>query len=260
MPERNPMDKPAQVLGAGPRLLLLHGWGLDRRILLPLARRLAARWRVRLPDLPGYGPDSPKREGRDLFELTGALAPLLGRSSVVAGWSLGVLPALGLALDCPERVRAVALLNGSPCFLERPDWPCGIAGPRLAELRSGLHVDRAAAMERFTRLCAYGSPHSSRVLRELRAALHTGPTEVLLEGLELLRMADLRPTLSRLRPPLSLLLGGRDVLVPASVSEHVLQWCPRLRTYWIERAGHVPFLTHLQAVVDWLDELRNDGD
>ena len=39
-------------------VLLLHGQGLDGRIYGALAARLASRFRVLVPDLPGYG-ESP---------------------------------------------------------------------------------------------------------------------------------------------------------------------------------------------------------
>src|SRR5688572_6626762 len=41
--------------GEKPVLVLLHGGGPDHHSLLPLARRLADRYAVVLPDIRGYG-------------------------------------------------------------------------------------------------------------------------------------------------------------------------------------------------------------
>src|SRR4051812_27237802 len=48
-----------ESVGKGPTLLLMHGWLQIGRDLLPLAKELAADYRVILPDLPGYGRSVP---------------------------------------------------------------------------------------------------------------------------------------------------------------------------------------------------------
>ena len=42
-----------EQLGSGPDLLLLHGWGYDLTLLMPLAQALAPSFRVTLADMPG---------------------------------------------------------------------------------------------------------------------------------------------------------------------------------------------------------------
>ena len=41
-----------------PAVLLLHGWGSNAALMQPIASRLASRYRVTYPDLPGHG-ESP---------------------------------------------------------------------------------------------------------------------------------------------------------------------------------------------------------
>ena len=41
--------------GDGPDLVLLHGWGMHGGVWDELVPRLAARFRVHVPDLPGHG-------------------------------------------------------------------------------------------------------------------------------------------------------------------------------------------------------------
>lgn len=51
-----------QKAGAGRPLLILHGWGVDGSVMMPLARQLADMRCSFVPDLPGFGntPDPPE--------------------------------------------------------------------------------------------------------------------------------------------------------------------------------------------------------
>jgi pimeloyl-[acyl-carrier protein] methyl ester esterase len=44
-------------------------------------------------------------------------------------------------------------------------------------------------------------------------------------------------------------LGGLDTLVPAAVGEKMQQLLPSLELNVIDRAGHVPFLSHSQETL-----------
>ena len=101
--------------GAGPPLVLVHGWPQHwwawRRLIEPLAQER----RVICPDLRGLGwSDAPpgryEKEAwaADLVALLDALD--LDRADV-AGHDWGGLVALLTALDAPERVRTVAAVN-----------------------------------------------------------------------------------------------------------------------------------------------------
>ncbi|MGH2830769.1 MAG: alpha/beta fold hydrolase, partial [Actinomycetota bacterium] len=47
--------------GSGPAVVLLHGFPQTGACWDPIAARLAARFRVIVPDLPGYGASRPAR-------------------------------------------------------------------------------------------------------------------------------------------------------------------------------------------------------
>jgi pimeloyl-ACP methyl ester carboxylesterase len=106
--------------GAGPAVVLLHGWGASaytyRRAVLPLAD---AGFRVLVPDVPGHGlSDKPlERERYSLPRLADAVREVLDLVGVgrfaVAGHSMGGGLALHLALGEPARVTHLALLGSA---------------------------------------------------------------------------------------------------------------------------------------------------
>src|SRR5215475_15216071 len=87
--------------GTGPPLLLLHGYTQTSRMWKPIIPRLAARFRVIAPDLPGIGESAIPPAGMDMKTAAvriHALAQSLGvhRASVV-GHDIGLMVAYAYA-------------------------------------------------------------------------------------------------------------------------------------------------------------------
>ncbi|MGH8029540.1 MAG: alpha/beta fold hydrolase, partial [Arenimonas sp.] len=100
---------PVRVEGAGPALVLLHGWAMHGGIFAPLVDALRERFTLHLVDLPGHGRARDSVQPLQLAPVAEALADALPRAPWV-GWSLGGLVALQVAQARPERVRGLAML------------------------------------------------------------------------------------------------------------------------------------------------------
>jgi 3-oxoadipate enol-lactonase len=107
--------------GAGTPLVLMHpGWG-DSTIWDPMLGRLAARYRVIRYDERGYGRSpTPVAPYTQLADLAAVLDHLGVAQAVLVGHSGGGVPALGLALAEPARVRSLVLI--APGVQDYP-WP-----------------------------------------------------------------------------------------------------------------------------------------
>jgi haloacetate dehalogenase len=109
--------------GDGPALLLLHGFPETHLCWQRLAPALAASYSIVAPDLKGYGASEAPAggahgEGYSKREMAAELVELmaaLGHERFAAvGHDRGARVAYRLALDHPERVTRVALLNVVP--------------------------------------------------------------------------------------------------------------------------------------------------
>jgi 3-oxoadipate enol-lactonase len=101
--------------GRGEPLILIHGLGssgADWALQVPC---LEGRCRLVVPDLPGSGHSEPLREGYSVEGMASALWALcdhLGIDRVhVVGFSLGGAVGLEMALQRPERVSKLGLIN-----------------------------------------------------------------------------------------------------------------------------------------------------
>lgn len=99
--------------GAGEPLLLIHGVGLRAEAWAPQMRLEA---HVIAVDMPGHGESTPLPQGARLPDYVAWAARVidaLGLGPVsVAGHSMGSLIAAGLAVERPDLVRRMAMLNG----------------------------------------------------------------------------------------------------------------------------------------------------
>ncbi|WP_086666110.1 alpha/beta fold hydrolase [Lentzea kentuckyensis] len=104
--------------GQGPAVVLLHGSGSSLEGFERVATLLSASYDVIRPDLPGFGRTGP-RPDRDYRVRTYAstiarfTAALQVPHFAVAGNSLGGNIAWNLALDAPERVDGLVLVNAT---------------------------------------------------------------------------------------------------------------------------------------------------
>lgn len=112
----------ARSHGAGPALVLLHGFGETHVAWRQIAPRLARRFTVVAMDLRGYGwsaaPDSEKGEAyskREMADDVVRVMETLGHVQfALVGHDRGARVGFRLALDHPGRLAKLALINIAP--------------------------------------------------------------------------------------------------------------------------------------------------
>jgi pimeloyl-[acyl-carrier protein] methyl ester esterase len=241
----------AETFGNGQPLVLVHGWAMHSGIWREFAKQLARSYRVTCIDLPGHGRSDPI-ESFTLERISNALVNAVPEQRCCwLGWSLGATVAIDVASRYPERVSSLILLAGNPLFIveaaeTQSQWS-GVAVDLLDDFAGQLNKNCRATLLRFLSLQVNGLPEQKNLLKMLKAAVfecEAPDTKTLQGGLNILKQADLRPALSGLATPVSAILGGLDTLVPVAVGQKLQQVLPDLELNIIDRAGHVPFLSH----------------
>ena len=237
-----------------PTLVLIHGWGLNHAIWQPVADALAADYQVLALDLPGYGLATRYPEPYSLEAITDQLATLIPAQSFVLGWSLGGLVATQLALRYPAKVRSLAIVASSPCFLQQPNWP-GMNAQLMQQFAGALSANLALTVERFLAIQAMGSTTARQDIKQLKQAVLSLPLPeagVLAAGLEILATTDLRQELASLSMPLFCCFGRLDSLVPVAMATMLAEIAPRAQISVLAKASHAPFISHQAEFLDWL--------
>ena len=242
--------------GVGPTVALVHGYGGAASNWALVAPRLAERFRVIVPDLPGHGGSSPLPGPPELVDpYSERLGALLDAPATVVGHSFGAVVALRLAARRPALVRGLVLagaagITSSTRAAERTLAFVSMVQPgkRISRFR------RAFSRNAFLRTAAFGtvSVADPRALPERAAsgfiagsALHT---DIRSAGDALVR-TDPRVDLPGVTCPALVLHGARDVQVPV---RDAFEYARRLRApvRVIADCGHLLIGERPDAVVD----------
>ena len=204
------------------------------------------------PDLPGHGGSDPWDGLGDYHDAcTDAARPALDAPRVVIGHSLGATIALRLALEMPERVCALVLMepvlfaaaHGTDAARAHAAFDARFAGRMAAGDRTG-----AAAL--FLDMWGVGVPF---------AALPDGDRARMADQMDLIaatapalfddRAALLRPGgLEGLASPVLLLRGADAPAVTAAINANLAARLPNAKMAEVPGAGHMAPLTHAAQV------------
>ena len=102
-----------EVLGRGPNLTMLHGWGLNGAVWNGVRDTLAERFTLHIIDLPGHGRSHGAPVG-GLDAFVDAVAHAMPQRTHLLGWSLGGHTALALAHRYPERIDRLVTICCTP--------------------------------------------------------------------------------------------------------------------------------------------------
>ncbi|NOT10859.1 MAG: pimeloyl-ACP methyl ester esterase BioH [Methylococcaceae bacterium] len=241
-----------ETLGVGKPIILVHGWGMHTGIWRAFAHQLAASYCVTCIDLPGHG----KSEKLDDFTLETISATLVDavpdQPYCWLGWSLGASVVLEIARRYPERCSALILLAGNPHFVQTDHWP-GVRLNALNAFADSLRADAEMTLTRFLSLQINGLPGfktTSKILKSAVTECDAPDTATLNQGLSILKETDLRQVLAQLTLPVLAILGDGDTLVPPAVGHEMQKLLPTLDLNILDQAGHVPFLSHPEQVIN----------
>jgi pimeloyl-ACP methyl ester carboxylesterase len=171
--------------GAGPALLLLHGFPHTWQVWRPMIPALARTRRVIAADLRGIGGSTRASGGYDALTLSRDAEALLDALGVgtadVAAIDAGVPPALTLAMRRPDRITRLIVMEATAgrlpgaedFFAAGPPWWFGFhAVPGLAETVLEGHED--AYLDFFYRAGIHGGREIDPAVRSAFAAAYRG--------------------------------------------------------------------------------------
>jgi 2-succinyl-6-hydroxy-2,4-cyclohexadiene-1-carboxylate synthase len=259
-----------EARGAGPAVVLLHGFTQTGRCWGPVGDDLARDHETIALDAPGHGGSGDVRA--DLPEAAALAVEAVreaarGEPAVWLGYSLGARLALHVALTAPEAVAALVLVGGTP----------GLEGAAARADRRAADADLAAALrrdgvdaflERWLALPLFaGLPAWARFEDERRRNTAEGLASSLeLEGTG--SQADLWPRLPELADrvpalPVLAVAGAEDAKFAAVAERMAAAIGPGATARLVPGAGHAAHLerpsTFLTVVRSWLRAPAGQG-
>ncbi|HYB70796.1 MAG TPA: alpha/beta hydrolase [Candidatus Bathyarchaeia archaeon] len=248
--------------GPGPLVVLVHGSPGISRVWQPVTERLAPRFRVVAPNLPGYGGTTPppaEAPGDSSYAagLIEALVATAGEPAVLAGHSYGGVVALqttlrgriaprALALFEPVAVPVLDAIGDAEAFASTQalfeDYRGAFAGGdreaarRMVEFWFGAGVFEQMPSSAREFLIAH-TPHN---LRDIGATF---------------RDRYSLDALGRLTMPVLVAVGSRSPDVTSHIARALVAHVARGEMRTVEKANHALTTTHPDAVAALISEL-----
>ncbi|MEE9284685.1 MAG: alpha/beta fold hydrolase [Dehalococcoidia bacterium] len=245
--------------GSGPPLLLLHGLGNSTLVWHQAMAGLAQRFRVVAVDLPGHGYSDMPRGHFPLSEAAGLVALFMRQVGAerfhVAGNSMGGVIALELGLGYPQRVTGLVLVDSAGLgrsiawilrILSLPGIGEYLDRPSPKQVRQLLRtilydpglISDALVDEMYRQRSRPGA--AKWLLRFLRTGVNVAGQR---------RSIQRQDQLHRLRPPLLILWGRQDRIVPVAHAHAAAARQPAARLHVFDRCGHWPQMEHTDEFI-----------
>jgi pimeloyl-ACP methyl ester carboxylesterase len=238
----------------GPIVLLLHGIPSAASDLMPLGEALAAKHRVLIPELPGYGA-SPSLGDFSFDRIGEALAAMVrerGNAPVraIIGFSGGAYRAFDLVLRRGIQADKIVSISGL----------AGLEDDARARFRGFAELIRAqpAVVATADMRAMFAATMLSPTWREAHPAdcdrvadwmSLIAPLDFAAELDAVGNMPDLRPSLSQLRCEVYQRVGELDPGCPASANEELVRLLPSVHLDVVPGCGHALLIEDAAATI-----------
>ncbi len=241
-----------------PVLVMLHGFTGSKENWYPLARELQGKYRLLIPDLPGWGESERKpgaaygfpEQAANVDAFIRALSP--GTPVVLLGHSMGGGIAAIAAARYPRDIARVGLLDAAGVrFRDNPFGRDVLAG------KNPFGVDDEASLQRYIDTVFHDAaakpwlpwPASTGLIRKRRAdaAFEQGVLDRIGRSAESLLPGE---EATRIRQPALLLWCRQDAVIDASALDLYAQRIPQARKVLLDGCGHMSLMERPAQVAD----------
>jgi len=232
--------------GAGPAVVLWPSLFCDASLWRHQVDELARDHRLLLVEGPGHGRSEPRRTPFTLEDCARATIEILDAAgldrAVLAGLSWGGMTFMRVALQTPQRVAALVLIDTS-ADAERRLEGLRIRGLELLFHRFGFlnPIERAVIKALVGRTARRERPE---IAADLASRFRQWDPEGLAHAVRavILDRKSILHDLARIRCPTLVIVGEEDGATPLACSERIARRIPGARLVRIARAGHLSAL------------------
>ncbi|MDP1521265.1 alpha/beta hydrolase [Porticoccus litoralis] len=223
--------------GQGEPLILLHGLGVSRKDWGPQIDFFSQSNRVIAPDFRGHG-DSDKPDGPYSVPIHAAdvisLMDVLGIPSAhIVGLSMGGMVAFQLAVDAPERLLSMTIVNSGPALPNDTFAARKMLWTRLA----AIHLLGMKAYGRKVATTMFPGEGREELIDMLAKQIASNPKKVYLKNLKSLFGWGVLEHLTAIQTPTLMLTGDRDYS-PVAVKQAVVSAMQNAKLVVIADSGH----------------------
>lgn len=239
-----------EEVGQGKPIVLIHGWGANRKVWERQIVDFSDKYRVITIDCRGCGNSDRPAHGYEISQLADDIHQVIQhlnlKDATLVGWSAGGT----VVVDYVSRyhgdavTKAVSVGGAVPRYTSTDDFPLG--GP--LEAVQGTLAAMKANRPAIVRGIADGCFHA-----DVGQATKDWFFNVFLEQsfftektMEDLAVVDLRAQLKDIRVPVAFFHGTHDGVVPYELSDYAAKEVPNATLVSFENSSHAPFVEEIE--------------
>lgn len=229
-------------VGAGPAVLMLHGFPFDKSMWADqLAALTAAGFRVVIPDLRGFGETKAAGEISTMDDMAGDAAALLDdlqiAEAVVCGLSMGGYVAFEFVHLFPARVLRL-VLAGTRAPADNEQEKAGREQQVQTMLRAGMVPISIATLPKL--LSNRTRADKSTVVKRVRTMITlSDPKGAAAAQRGMAARRDYTDDLPNIKAPALIIVGREDPIRPVTDAEFMHERIPNSRLEIIDDAAHM---------------------
>jgi 3-oxoadipate enol-lactonase len=238
-----------QERGQGQPVVLIHGFPLDGRIWEAQMAALSDRWRVIVPDLPGFGKSQLVRPftidslAHDMHELLGRIGAL---PCVFGGLSMGGYVSFAFGTKFLHDMKGLMLVD-TKCEADTSEGKQN----RLKMIETAKSGGAKAVADQMmpkmiAPAVAQSKPQVAKRLREIMESVSVAAIEY--ASLAMRDRKDYRSELPSIAAPTLIVVGQEDAFAPPAVAQSMQRDMPKAQLAIIPDAGHMAPMEQPEAV------------
>lgn len=244
------------VLGTGPAIVFLHGFGCDQNMWRFLVPAFAPTHTVIVYDLVGCGKSDLAAYDHDRYgtlhghadDLVEIVRTVAQGPVIVVGHSVSAMIALLAANMAPELFAAQVMVGPSACYIDDGDYRGGFTRADIEDLLDTMESNYLG----WSSVVApqiMGAPDQPHLGDELTNSFCRTDPDIAKHFARVTFLSDHRADLAQCRLPTLILQCTDDFIAPVAVGEFIHRAIPGSEYVLIDNTGHCPHLSAPDASV-----------
>ena len=250
-----------KVLGKGPPMVFVHGFGCDQNMWRLLAPHFSQTHQVILMDLVGSGQSDLAAFDKEKYatlhgfasDLCEVLQEVTSAPAICVGHSVSAMIGLLANLKCPDAFLAQVMVSPSPCYINDGDYQGGFSREDIESLLETLESNYLGWSSNMAP-AMMGAPEQPELATELTNSFCRTDPEMAKHFARVTFLSDHRADLPKLPAPALVLQCSDDIIAPRTVGEYMRRTLPNCTVRVIENVGHCPHLSAPSASAAAIEE------
>ena len=250
------------IVGNGPPMIFVHGFGCDQNMWRSLAPHFAQRYQVILVDLVGSGGSDLAAYDKDRYATLQGHADDMcevvrevggGRPALFVGHSVSAMIGMLAGIREPALFGAQVMVGPSPCYINDGDYVGGFNRPDIESLLETLESNYLGWSSTMAP-AIMGAPGKPELGAELTNSFCRTDPDIAKHFARVTFLSDHRADLPKLTAPTLIVQCNDDIIAPVSVGEYMHRVLPNSTLAVIDNLGHCPHLSAPGACADAMDD------